>query len=119
IEKITNFILSQFKVKGKSYYELGFECRWVYGAEKKEITYEDLTPYQQTQVDMGIIDLPTIAKQMGGSIYGEKYEEIRLIRPHGRYVDGAIETQLTDDDFVPVVKEKEVNVNEIENDIVD
>lgn len=57
-----------------------WHCNIVRGAEETEITMEDLNENQRTMIELGLADLESIKRDMGG-LRGNTVDEIRLVRP--------------------------------------
>lgn len=93
-------ILKKFKVTDDKWLEYGCVVELVDGSPRKAIKLEDLDEDLQEDIELGIITLDDIRREMGGSIYGEHIRENRFIRPSNGYSRGPLPTEYTDDDFV-------------------
>lgn len=119
--KKLKFKAESFLVK-KGVHEIGWQVRYFKGAEKTEVTLDDLTNFEKAQIENEVKTLEEIAKGKQG--YGEFKDEIQIIKPHGAYENGLIEVPLTEDDFEDLFFEeeskeevkKEVEVETIEDD---
>lgn len=89
-------------------YQIAFEVKFANGSEKKEIKIDDLTETQRDYVESGIMSLEDVILDMGGSKYGERVREVRLVKPcHVKdFMNGAEETDLTLEDLIIQREEK-------------
>jgi hypothetical protein len=106
IETIANAF--RFHIEGRTdkdeekIYQIAFEVKFANGAEKKELTIDDLTETQKDYVESGIITLEDAILELGGDKFGDRIREIRLVKPTHikEFMNGAEETELTMEDFV-------------------
>lgn len=79
--------------------ELGFMVRFVNGAEERELTLNDLNPFQRQNVEAGIESLESIAKEI--SVKGEYRQSIQIIKPQIRfYPNGHLDIGITMTDLM-------------------
>lgn len=109
-----DFLINPLRVEDdNTYYQLQYNVKITRGAEKKEITIDDLTDFQRSQVEVGLKTLEQIKKDLGGNKFGDRVDEIRLININTKdFQNGAEETDLTIDDFI--IKKEEDN-EQVEN----
>ena len=126
------FIRQFFNVKSKNVHHMVFETRVFRGAQKVELSLEDLSPLQQQSIKLGYSKLEDYAPK--GGVLGASVEETRLIKPllqnfnkSNDFMYGTLETEYTADDlvYVPVVFEKkeekvtEKPATDVEEDLFD
>ena len=92
--KRLKFLVETLVVK-KGIWEIGMEVRYFRGQEKEEITMDDLTNFEKSQIESNSKTFEEIVQGKQG--YGQAKEELQLIRYHAKYPNGLIETALTDD----------------------
>lgn len=87
------------------------------GAPMKTITYDDLSDEDKEDVDLGLIDLKELINSFGGSIVGDKINELRFNRLNARKRN-IEDTSYTVDDMCPAVVEfNEATVDEDDVDL--
>ena len=79
------------------YYSVMVTCDYINGAEKKDITLEDLTAAQREDIDCELVTLDELKKQLGGKVYGEAVNEIRYKSYNVK--NGISATSYTDEDM--------------------
>ena len=72
-------------------------CNYIDGAEKKEITMDDLSEETRSDIECGLLDFEEVKRQFGGSTYGDRITEIRYSKYDVAF--GIQETELIDEDF--------------------
>lgn len=90
------------KAEGETVRELGVNVTYINGAQKVEITEDMLTEDQLEMIEDNLITLDDIRKEMGGSVYGNKKTEMRIIGIAKGYTSGSKETVFNTDDLVKV-----------------
>ena len=98
--KFVEFIKSTFKPKGKNLWHMAIQAKVKSGAEEKEISIDDLTPFQRMQVEIGAKTLEDYKEK--GNIYGDTVTEVRFntfLDGIEGFKDGAVDTELTDDEW--------------------
>ena len=90
-------------------YQLPYEVKFANGSEKVEITMDDLTDYQRELIEDGVLTFEEAKMDLGGDKFGDRVREIRLFKPYIKddFMNGAVDTDLTLDDFVIIRPEKE------------
>ena len=90
-------------------YQLPYEVKFANGSEKVEITMDDLTDYQRELIEDGVLTFEEAKMDLGGDKFGNRVREIRLFKPYIKddFMNGAVDTDLTLDDFVIIRPEKE------------
>lgn len=74
-------------------------CEQINGAQKVDITYDDLDEDTKDNIDFGIISLEDVIRDLGGQMYGNKIQEIRIIKPGRGFTKGSETTMYTIDDM--------------------
>ena len=80
--------------------EVGLVCSVIDGAERIEITENDLTDEQKEDIECGLTTFEDIKRDLGGTTYGERVQEVRIESyARGFNQGGAQDTVYTDEDF--------------------
>lgn len=74
-------------------------CDQINGAQKVDISYDDLDEDTRDNIDFGIISLEDVIRDLGGQMYGNKIQEIRIIKPGRGFTKGSETTMYTIDDM--------------------
>lgn len=72
-------------------------CLYIDGADKKEITLDDLSEETRSDIACGLLDFEDVKRQFGGSVYGEKVTEIRYVGYDASF--GVQETDYVEENF--------------------
>lgn len=80
------------KAEGDEVREFGVNVVYVNGAQRVEITEDMLSDEQRELLDMNMITMDDIRKELGNSVYGEKKTEVRLDAIARGYTSGSKET---------------------------
>lgn len=103
-QKLINGIIKPFNFDNKDeniIYQLPFNVKFANGSEKIELTYDDLTDVVKEYVDDGIMTLEEAIIELGGDKFGDRVNEIRLLKPVVKdFLTGAVETELTLEDLI-------------------
>lgn len=76
-------------------YELQYKVKFARGAERKEITLDDLNEWQRNAVEFGLKEFEDLKRELGGNTFGDKVDETRVIGFNLKdFPEGAIETGL-------------------------
>lgn len=75
------------------------ECEQIDGAQKVDISYDDLSDDTKEMIDFGIISLEDAIKDAGGSMYGDTIHEIRIKGPSKGFSKGSETTVYSLDDM--------------------
>lgn len=124
LDKQFQFWKKKFHVNDNSWKEFGVVSDIINGSEKKEITLEMLDDEQKEEIELGLISLEDIQREMGGNIVGDFIREYRLSKIMRGYSTGLKDTVYTDDDFIikplsPTVTDKTTNTTTTIDDIED
>ncbi len=111
-KKIAKKLLGYFEVEDEAVKELGLRIRLIDGAEVKEIELEDLDEETRENVELGLITLEDIKREIGG-VFGDNLKENQIIGLAQGYSRGSKETVYTPEDFIIKSHEKEVNIDEV------
>lgn len=82
---------------GSEITEYGVTVDMIDGAERKEITLDDLTDEQKEEIDLGLYTFEDISKELGGGVYGDRKREYRFKKLMRGYSKGPEETAYTAD----------------------
>jgi hypothetical protein len=104
------------KAEGDEVREFGVNVIYVNGAQRVEITEEMLSDEQRELLEMNMITMDDIRKELGNTVYGEKKTEVRLDAIARGYTSGSKETvydssELTKTPSKDEPKEKDVVAN--------
>lgn len=80
------------KAEGSEVRELGVNVIYINGAQRVEITQEMLSDEQKELLEMDMITMDDIRKELGSTVYGEKKTETRLDAIARGYTSGSKET---------------------------
>ncbi len=99
------------------------ECEQIDGAQKVDISYDDLSDDTKEMIDFGIISLEDAIKDAGGSMYGDTIHEIRIKGPGKGFSKGSETTVYSLDDMKKkpskeVEKEEDTDLFDDEDDIL-
>lgn len=98
--KLATALKKKFTVDDDKIYEYGVEVTMLNGAQKTEITEDMLSDEQREDLELGLITMDDIRKDMGGSVYGERIQEYQFLKVGRGYSSGRKETAYTSDDMV-------------------
>lgn len=112
--KRVNFLKKWFNAKDDEVRHLQWEVSIFRGAEKVELTLEDLTDEQREMVEMNIKTLEDYSKK---PMLGKNKDEIRLLAPviMGEMDKGSLLTDLTPEELIYTTTADE-NINDIKKD---
>ena len=74
-------------------------CEQINGAQKVDISYEDLDEDTRDNIDFGIITLEDAIRDLGGQMYGDRIQEIRISKPGRGFSKGSETTMYSLDDM--------------------
>ena len=113
---IINLLKSHFQVSNKNYHYLQYEVSIYRGAERVEITMEDLTENQKMMINCGLAKLEEFTPRNG--LLGENVDELRIIKPvlkkinnSNDFSDGAIDTEMNEKEFEELIVEDTSNIS--------
>lgn len=98
-KKKVEVIKKKFVTDSDTYREYGIVVDMLNGAQKTAIKLEDLDEDVQEDIACGLIDLEDVIKDMGGSIYGDRIQEWRFVKPARNFSKGSQETVYTPEDM--------------------
>ncbi len=93
-------ILRKFTIDDDKVYEYGVVVSMINGAQKVEITNDMLTDDQREDIDCGLITLDDIRAELGGSVYGDRIQELQFVKPARGFTKGKQETVYSVDDMI-------------------
>lgn len=92
-KRLTQFNEAEWK-------EIGLKCVAINGAERIEITEDDLTDEQKENIECGLTTFEAIKRDLGGTTFGDRICEIRVDSfAKGYTTGGAQDTVYIDEDF--------------------
>ena len=108
VQKFTKVMKSQFTVSDDSWKEFGVKVKLLDGAQKVEITEEMLSDFQKEMLELEVITMDEIRKEIGGDVYGERTQEMVIVNVARGYTKGRKDSVFVDSDFEikPIVKEE-------------
>ena len=112
--KATGFKKLYSKSEGDEVRELGVNVSYINGAQRVEITEDHLTDEQKELLEMGMIDMDDIRRELGNTVYGDKKTETRVVGIARGYTSGSKETAYEKFDLT---KEPHKEEEKIEDDI--
>lgn len=105
------------KIESDEVRELGVNVVYINGSQKVAITEDMLTEEQKELLDMNMITMDDIRKEIGDTVYGDKKTEIRTEGLSRGYTSGSKETAFVADDLTRIpskdepVEEENVDVD--------
>ena len=103
------------KAEGDEVREFGVNVIYVNGAQRVEITEDMLSDKQRELLEMNMITMDDIRKELGNSVYGEKKTETRLDAIARGYTSGSKETVYDASELtkIPSKDEPKEDVNDV------
>lgn len=98
-EKKVKRIVDKFRIDDDKWKQYGVEFSMLNGSQKVEITPDMLTDDQKEDLECGLITMDDIRREYGGSVYGDRVQEYRVVKPIRGYTKGPQDTVYTDDDM--------------------
>lgn len=102
------------KAEGDEVRELGVNVIYINGAQRVNITQDMLSDEQKELLDMNMITMDDIRKELGNTVYGEKKTETRLDGIARGYTGGSKETVYNAEDLVKIPMKDEPKEEEID-----
>ena len=100
--------------------KVNLECKQIDGAERVAITYDDLDDDTKENIDFGLTTLEDAIAEAGGNMFGEKIQEIRIIKLGRGFSKGSETTVLTVEDVTKKpFKDEPIESSDAEEDKVD
>lgn len=100
LKKIRGYEKIFSKFEDDSVRKIFLSCQQIDGAQRIEITYDDLSDEAKENIEYGLISLEDAIKDAGGSAYGDKIQEIRIEKLGRGSSKGSETTMFTIDDLV-------------------
>ena len=98
-ETRAKYVVSKFVVEDGTVKEYGVKFDILNGAQKVDITPEMLTDEQRDDLEMGLIDMSDIIRELGSSVYGERVRENRYSGIARGYTKGRKDTAYAESDL--------------------
>lgn len=102
------------KAEGDEVREFGVNVIYINGAQKVEITEDMLSDEQKELLEMNMITMDDIRKELGNTVYGDKKTETRLDGIARGYTGGSKDTVYGIDDLTKIPSKEEPKVEENE-----
>ena len=99
-EKLATALKKKFTVDDDKIYEYGIECNMLNGAQKMEITEDMLSDDQREDLELGLITMDDIRKDLGGNVYGDRIQEYQFSKVGRGYTSGRKDTAYSADDMI-------------------
>lgn len=80
--------------------KIGLMCEKINGAQKVEVKYEDLDEETRENLDLGITTMEDVIRERGGSMYGDRIQELRIDKLGRGYTKGSETTLYTLEDMI-------------------
>lgn len=100
--KANGFAMLYNKAEGDEVRELGVNVAYINGSQKVAITEDMLTDEQRELLDMNMITMDDIRKEIGDTVYGDKKTETRIEGIARGYTSGSKDTAFVADDLTRV-----------------
>lgn len=94
-------------------------CQQIDGAQRVAITYDDLDDETKENIDYGLTTLEDVIAEMGGNMFGDKIQEIRIDKLGRGSTKGSETTVFTLDELTKKPFKEEVKVEEDKEEKVD
>lgn len=104
--------------------KINLACQQIDGAQRVSITYDDLDDDTKENIDLGLTTLEDAIAEAGGSMFGDKIQEIRIIKLGRGSSKGSESTVYTVEDMnkkpfkeeAPKVDDEDVNIDIFDSD---
>lgn len=94
-------------------------CEQINGAQKVDISYDDLDEDTKDNIDFGIITLEDVIRDLGGQMYGDRIQEIRIIKPGRGFTKGSETTMYSVEDMAQKPVREIVKADDDEDEDID
>ena len=98
-KKLIDRMVGKFRVDDDSWKQYGVEFNMLNGSQRVQITEDMLTDDQKEDLECGLITMDDIRREFGDSIYGDRVQEFRFVKPFRGYTSGPQNTVYTDENF--------------------
>lgn len=105
------------KAEGDEVREFGVNVIYINGAQKVEITEDMLSDEQRELLEMNMITMDDIRRELGDSVYGDKKTETRAEAVARGYTSGSKETVYNASDLVAIPTKDEPKEYDVDVDI--
>lgn len=105
------------KAEGDEVRELGVNVIYINGAQRVEITEDMLSDEQRELLEMNMITMDDIRKELGNTVYGDKKTETRVDAIARGYTSGSKDTVYHAEDLVKTPMKDEPKVENVDVDI--
>jgi hypothetical protein len=102
------------KAEDEEVRELGVNVVYINGAQKVEITEDMLSDEQKELLDMNMITMDDIRKELGNTVYGDKKTETRAEAIARGYTSGSKETVYSASDLTATPTKDEPKVEDVD-----
>lgn len=98
--KIAEGLKKKFdKIEGDEVRKICVAVKFLDGAQRRDISYDDLTDDQKESIDFGLVTLQDIAREMSDGVYGDHITATQIIGLARGYSGGSVDTVYTVDDL--------------------
>lgn len=113
-DKIASKFVKYFTVDGDEFKEIGLKVKMLNGAQKEELKIEDLDEETQENIELGLITIEDVKRELGiSNVYGDRIQEYQIDGLMNGYSKGAVDTTYVADDFVVKVAEVDAEAEAI------
>lgn len=100
-----------------TYRHIGLKVKYINGAQRMAITYDMLNDEQKESIDFGLCTLEDIQRELGGSVYGEREQYVKVVGLASGSTSGAEDSVYTAKDFeIPATETQTESVTDDEID---
>ena len=117
--KANGFAKLLSKADGEEVREFGVNVIYINGAQKVEITEDMLSDEQKELLEMNMITMDDIRRELGDTVYGDRKTETRAEAIARGYTSGSKETVYNASDLVAIPSKDEPKEEEVDIDIFD
>lgn len=118
-EKYAEIMKKKFAAESETYRHIGLNVDYINGAQRQEITYDMLSDEQKESIDFGLTTLSAIKQEMGGTVYGEREQYVKITGFAVGFSAGAEDTVYTKTDFDIPAAETETKSDDLFDDLMD
>lgn len=95
MKKIKGWEKTFSKFEGEEFRHVNLVCKQIDGAQRVSVTYDDLSDEVKENIEYGLTTLEDAIAEAGGTVYGEKIQEIRIEKLGRGFSKGSETTEYT------------------------
>lgn len=100
-EKVAAKLVKYFTVETDEYKEIGLKCNILDGAQRQELSIEDLDEETAENLELGLITMDDVKRELGiSNTFGDRVREYSITGLMSGFAKGAKESVYTDENFV-------------------